>query len=240
MQYSLGNNLNEQKKIPRTSLMLLLSFGIVAALVLSIISLIKLIGSTIPEISNALLFALILIVALILAMVLFWLSNKIFLKARSAPNRILVRQQNDDINQTKHIDTNPALIYLNNESEEEKDSAELLENALSLWSIEIKECLIPRNEIVGVEINDPIDDIKNSFIESKHSKLIVYENDTDNILGYVHHSDFYDDPSNLQELIREIPTVPETMTAIEMLSFFKKKQKVLLGLLMNLAARLAS
>ncbi len=109
--------------------------------------------------------------------------------------------------------------------EEEDESIELFENALSLFSIEISECLIPRKEIVGVELTDTYEEIRQTFADSKHSKLIVYENDMDQVLGYFHHSDFYSKPENITALVREMPTVLQSMTAIEMLSFFKRKQK---------------
>ncbi len=212
--------------VPRTSLMLLLSVGILISLVFTITGLARLVVTNLQSNVHAILILIIILsICLGLSILLFWLSNKLYPKGKISYDRLLLRRKQDDHNGIIGVDTNQALDYLKNESKEEKDSAELLENALSLWSIEIKECLIPRNEIIGVEINDNIEDIKTAFIESKHSKLIVYENDMDNILGYVHHSDFYVEQSNLQELVRDIPTVPESMTAIEMLSFFKKNQK---------------
>lgn len=103
--------------------------------------------------------------------------------------------------------------------------AELFENALELSSIRIRECLIPRNEIIGVDIATPIEEIKQKFIESKHSKLIVYDNDLDNIVGYLHHLDFYKPQLKLSELIHKIPAIPEAMHAVELLNKFTKERK---------------
>lgn len=216
-----------QNTVQHTVLLLLLSLGTIVSLVLIILSftayLFKNTTDYIPEIAIPL---VAFIVCFPVAIGLYWIALQLFGKRNLAAYKLYLRQQNEEIGDlTHHIDANPALDYLGNESAEEKDSAELLDNAINLFSIEIKECIIPRNEIIGVEIRDDINSVRNTFIDSKHSKLIVYENDTDNILGYVHHSDFYEKPQNLQDLIREIPAVPETMTAIEMLSFFKKKQK---------------
>lgn len=104
-------------------------------------------------------------------------------------------------------------------------NVELFENALELSNIRIRECLIPRNEIKGVDITTPINEVKELFIESKHSKLLVYENDLDNIIGYIHHLDFYKKQLNLKELIHKIPAVPEAMHAVELLNKFTKNRK---------------
>jgi putative hemolysin len=104
-------------------------------------------------------------------------------------------------------------------------NVELFENALELSNIRIRECLIPRNEIQGVDITTPIEEVKELFIESKHSKLLVYENDLDNIIGYIHHLDFYKKQLHLKELIHKIPAVPEAMHAVELLNNFTKNRK---------------
>lgn len=226
MHGKLYGHAGEESSVPHKSFSLLLTLGHIVSLVFCIVSLASLISNLFSTRFSYILGMLMTVsIGVLLATFLYWLAHQLFTKGTIPTNKLLLRQQNEQSNLALSIDTNLALDYLNNESEEERDSAELLENALNLWSIEISECFIPRNEIVSVDIKDDISTIKNTFIESKHSKLIVCENDTDNILGYIHHSDFYDDPTSIKDLIREIPTVPESMTAIEMLSFFKKKQK---------------
>ena len=205
---------------------LLLEIGVVIALVTFIISFIQWTQANLPIAPMSLLLVLGIITSLVLSFLFLLIAYKVFSKTNIPAPRFLSRnQQEDQLTKPTSIDANPALEYLSFESEEEKDSAEILENALDLYEIEIKECLIPRNEIVAVPIDEKVEVVKEIFIESKHSKLIVYENDIDKIVGYVHHSDFYQNPENIEKLIREIPTVSESMTAIEMLSFFKQKQK---------------
>lgn len=169
---------------------------------------------------------LLLLLSLIIIFVIIVLATKVFankhIGARLFVPKNKIESDNDN---ALYIDENPALENLNQSTESEEENAELIENALSLFSISINECLIPRTEIIAVDAEESIEKIKQIFIESKHSKLIVYNNDIDNIIGYLHHSDFYSEPKEIASLIREIPTVEETMTAIEMLSFFKKKQK---------------
>jgi CBS domain containing-hemolysin-like protein len=102
---------------------------------------------------------------------------------------------------------------------------ELFENALSLSDIKIRECLIPRKEIEGVEIKTPIEEVKNKFIKTKLSKLIVYENDIDSILGYVHQLDIFKNPKDIHSILLPISAIPESMSATDLLNKFSKEHK---------------
>jgi len=217
----------EANVVPRSFLFGLLDLGIIIALLAFCIACLQWIDSIISyKLPPTLSFFLHIIVGLSCCFVFIWLAYKIFSKSNLPTQHVLFRNQADEgLSQSMRIDVNPALSYLSFESEEEKDSAEILANAIDLYGIEIKECLIPRNEIVSVSVEEEVAVVKNTFIESKHSKLIVFENDIDNIIGYVHHSDFYQQPDKIEDLVREIPTVPESMTALKMLSYFKRKQK---------------
>lgn len=218
---------NDQMNVAHPTVYALVAIAGVLTFVLAAASFISLLGSlSIHSLSGFNLYIMGSILFLLLSLGLVWLAAKLFSSPNLAARKLnLNRRKKENQNPNPTVDTNPALSYLNNETKEEKDSAELLDNTLNLFGIEIKECLIPRNEIVGVELSDHVQAVKETFIESKHSKLIVYENDMDNILGYVHHSDFYANPKEIKDLIREMPAVSESMTAIEMLSVFKKKQK---------------
>ena len=102
---------------------------------------------------------------------------------------------------------------------------ELFENALSLSEIKIRECLIPRKEIEGVEIKTPIEEVKNKFIKTKLSKLIVYENDIDSILGYIHQLDIFKNPADIQSILLPISAIPESMSATDLMNKFSKEHK---------------
>lgn len=102
---------------------------------------------------------------------------------------------------------------------------ELFENALSIGEVKIRECLIPRKEIEAVEGKTTVDAVRAKFIETKLSKIVVYENNIDNITGYVHHLDLFKNPKNLSEILHPIPTVPETMSATDLISKFSKDRK---------------
>ncbi len=109
--------------------------------------------------------------------------------------------------------------------EEEDVNTELFENALNLSQVRIRECLIPRNEIEAVNINTPIEEVNQLFLDSKLSKIIVYEDSIDNVIGYLHHLDFLKSPTELRSILHKIPTVPETMSAVDLLNQFTKERK---------------
>lgn len=120
------------------------------------------------------------------------------------------------LHQTKHSSDDEENTLINKE---------LFENALSLSEVKLRECLIPRKEIEGVESKTSIEAVRNKFLETKLSKILVYEQNIDNITGYVHHLDLFKNPSSLQEIIHPIPAVPETMSASDLINKFSKERK---------------
>lgn len=117
--------------------------------------------------------------------------------------------------QTKHPD----------EEESSEINKELFENALALSEVKLRECLIPRKEIESIDSNTPIEKVKEKFIDTKLSKLVVYENNIDSILGYVHQLDMFKHPATLKEVLHPIPTVPESMSATDLMSKFSLERK---------------
>ncbi|MEO6948168.1 MAG: transporter associated domain-containing protein, partial [Ginsengibacter sp.] len=89
----------------------------------------------------------------------------------------------------------------------------------------IRTCLIPRKEIVSVNVHSSLEELKEKFIETKLSKLIVYEDNIDNIKGYVHQLDLFKNPQNLQSIILEIPKIPTSMSATDLINKFSKERK---------------
>ncbi len=102
---------------------------------------------------------------------------------------------------------------------------ELFENALTLSDKKIRECLIPRKEIDGVEIRTNIETLKDRFIQTKLSKLVVFENNIDTILGYVHQLDLFKNPADIHAILLPIPTIPESMSATDLMTKFSKERK---------------
>lgn len=110
-------------------------------------------------------------------------------------------------------------------TENQELNTELFENALSLAQVKIRGCLIPRKEIEALDISSPLSDARSKFMETKLSKIIIYENSIDNILGYIHQLDMFKNPSDIPAIIHPILAVPETMSAIDLLSKFNKERK---------------
>jgi len=102
---------------------------------------------------------------------------------------------------------------------------EIFENVLSLSEKKIRKCLIPRKEIIAVDINASLEEIKNTFIETKLSKLVVFEDNIDNIQGYLHQLDMFKNPETLRSVLLPIPAIPESMNATDLINKFTKERK---------------
>ncbi|HET7896139.1 MAG TPA: hemolysin family protein, partial [Flavisolibacter sp.] len=112
-----------------------------------------------------------------------------------------------------------------NDFDAEELNTELFENALELPKVKIRQCLVPRKEVVGVEIGASIHVAREKFVETKLSKLIVYEKTIDNIAGYIHQLDMFKNPHDLQSILLPIPAVPESMSATDLIGKFTKEHK---------------
>ena len=111
------------------------------------------------------------------------------------------------------------------QKEQQELNTDLFENALSLPDIKIRECLVPRTEIVGVDLQTTIESLTEIFMETKLSKLIVYDDTLDTIVGYVHQLDLFKKPTTIASILHTIPLVPESMNAADLINLFSKKRK---------------
>jgi CBS domain containing-hemolysin-like protein len=110
--------------------------------------------------------------------------------------------------------------------EESKElNTELFENALSLPNIKIRQCLIPRKEITGIELSADIETARKKFVHTQLSKLLVYEGNIDHIVGYIHQLDLFKQPASIQEILLSIPAIPESMSATDLINKFSKDRK---------------
>ncbi len=103
--------------------------------------------------------------------------------------------------------------------------ADMFENALYLTQVKVRECMVPRTEIEAVEDNTAIPELLQKFIDTGFSKLIVYKEKIDDIQGYIHNLDLLSKPKTLKSILMDIPVVPETMPAKELMELFKKQHK---------------
>ena len=111
-------------------------------------------------------------------------------------------------------------------NEDKQDlNTDLFEAALSLHKVKVRECLVPRKEIEGVTISMPVEEVRKKFVDTRLSKLIVYDNNIDQILGYIHQLDLFKNPATVKEILLPIPTTPESMSATDLISKFSKERK---------------
>lgn len=109
------------------------------------------------------------------------------------------------------------------------DEVELFHNALDFADTKVRDCMVPRTEIDAIDIEEcTLEALKSKFIESGHSKIVVYREDIDHIIGYIHSSDLFRPvPKQLDQLVREMPYVPETMAASKLMHIFLAQKKSL-------------
>ena len=107
----------------------------------------------------------------------------------------------------------------------EELNKELFENALILPTVKVRQCLVPRTEIEALEINTPLEDAKKLFIKTKLTRLIVYDDNIDNILGYIHQLDLFKQPTEIKEILLPILIIPEVMNALDLIEKFTKERK---------------
>ncbi len=104
-------------------------------------------------------------------------------------------------------------------------NTELFENALSLPLVKIRQCLVPRTEIEGVDINTSIEELKSHFVSTQLSKLVVYDENIDNIMGYVHQLDLFQKPDSVRSIMHPMMAVPESMSATDLINKFTKERR---------------
>ena len=113
------------------------------------------------------------------------------------------------------------------EGEEMEHDVKIFHNALSFSEVIARDCMVPRNEIIALEINDNIEDLKNLFLESGHSRIIIYKDNIDNIIGYVHSIELFKIPISIKSMLIPLSIVPESMSGIKLLEdFIEKKRSV--------------
>ncbi len=111
------------------------------------------------------------------------------------------------------------------EESDVKQEIQMLQNAIGFKSVKLRECMVPRTEITALEVKDSIDLLKRTFIESGHSKILIYMDTIDNIIGFVHSSAMFSKPESIQSVVRSIPVFPETILAENVLNTFIKEHK---------------
>jgi CBS domain containing-hemolysin-like protein len=202
--------------------------------------------------------AIILIVAEFLPKTVFIISPNFFLKLLSVPTiffyylfypvsklslagsnlfiRIFFGIKSDKKEQENAVFSKADLDYLVNQSNQASEEEEpyhhnirIFQNALDFSKVKLRECMVPRTEIKAIDVRRPIADLKEEFIDTGFSRILVYQDSIDNITGYFELKDMFRNPPDIQSGVRKLAIVPETMTANKLLKlFFNEKKNVAL------------
>ena len=117
------------------------------------------------------------------------------------------------------------LTQHSNADSENNIEVEMLQNALELSNIKVRECMVPRTDMAAINIKSSVEQLLNLFIETKYTKIPVFKDNIDNIIGYVHSSDLFKKPITIKSVMLPIPIVSESLTANEMINTFINKNK---------------
>ena len=109
------------------------------------------------------------------------------------------------------------VLEVSNHEEQVEVNAKMFTNALEFKTVKVRECMIPRTEISAVDIGEGINDLKKEFIESGHSKVLVYDESIDNVIGYCHSLKLFTKPESIEKILTKIPIVSETTLANELM-----------------------
>ncbi|MDB4835393.1 hemolysin family protein [Cyclobacteriaceae bacterium] len=104
-------------------------------------------------------------------------------------------------------------------------NTEILNNALEFKTVKVRECMIPRIDIVGVEIEESVEKLRETFIQTGYSKIVIYKDNIDNVVGYVHSSVLFKKPDTIEDVLSNMIIVPETFQANELLPRFTSENK---------------
>tara|TARA_B100000902_G_scaffold395993_2_gene455850 strand:- start:47206 stop:48450 length:1245 start_codon:yes stop_codon:yes gene_type:complete len=152
----------------------------------------------------------------------------IMIKISSWILRFFFKLNIDEVNQVfSRVDLDEYLESLTTNTNELKSNSEveMLQNALDLSKTRVRECMVPRTDVIAINIKSSIKELVDLFIDSKYTKIPVFQDNIDNIIGYAHSSDLFKDPIDIRSILLPIPIVTESLSASEMLDIFIRKNK---------------
>lgn len=117
------------------------------------------------------------------------------------------------------------MLNVKHENEDIELDKKIFHNALEFKSVKVRDCLIPRTEIVSVYVQDGIEKLREAFVESGHSKILIYKETIDDVIGYCHSSELFKKPAQIEEILTPIIIVPETTLANELMIRFIDERK---------------
>lgn len=143
--------------------------------------------------------------------------------------KYIFRLKTEQVNQVfSKVDLDEYLESLTQNMHKEEvlnSEVEMLQNVLELSSIKVRECMVPRTDMTAINIKSTTTELRKLFIETKFTKIPVFKDNIDNIIGYVHSSDLFKKPLTIRSIMLPIPIVTESLAANEMLNTFINKNK---------------
>jgi CBS domain containing-hemolysin-like protein len=121
--------------------------------------------------------------------------------------------------------------YLREGTSSNKKKAEMdyeihiFQNALDFSTVKARECMVPRTEIVALDVNESIEELKNKFIQTRLSKILIFFKSIDNIIGYVYSKELFKNPESIRSILLPVSIVPESIAANEVLTIFIQQHK---------------
>ena len=161
--------------------------------------------------------------------ILLYPINKLSVWMSSGFLRIFGLRINKDNNESAF--NRRDLLYLSNEVAQQESETDhdhdirIFQNALSFPEVKVRECMVPRTEIEAIEDIDTIENLSQLFFESGYSRILVYQDSTDNMIGYVNSKDLFKKYTDINSILRPIDYVPESMSAQKLLTSFIKDKK---------------
>lgn len=158
--------------------------------------------------------------------VILYIPTQVVMLLSTAVLGILRVDRSKNVKVFSKIDLENYVQELSERIDEEEDfgnEMQILQNALDFSNIKARDCMIPRTEIIALEVNDDINNLRNLFIETGLSKIIIYRDSIDNIIGYVHSFEMFKHPVLIRQILIPISFVPSALPGKELLEMFTKK-----------------
>lgn len=111
------------------------------------------------------------------------------------------------------------------EKNEVNSEIQIFQNALDFNEVKVRECMIPRTEVISMKVDEPIEVLKQKFIETGLSRIMIYKESPDHIIGFTHSSEMFKKPESIQTILLPILIIPETFGARELLTMFTQQHK---------------
>jgi len=144
-------------------------------------------------------------------------------------NRTILRSQYTEIRPVFGLtDLNHYLDEINQKTDDKEEieiDTEILNNAIDFRNTAVRDCMIPRTEITAVDIEDSIDELRQAFVDSGHTKILIYRENIDDVIGYCHALALFQKPETIESILMPIRVVPESMPARDLLEKFQRERK---------------